>query len=94
MCSASPADGRVAWIVGVDIARKFLRGIYAAVTLFAGHVLLNEIGVLQPHEFDGKAIFDMAHDAPLRLADRDDRTNRLAADPVRCRLLRQTATSR
>ena len=32
--------------VGGDIARKFLRGIYAAMTLFAGDVLFNEIGVL------------------------------------------------
>ena len=30
----------------VRIARKFLRGIYAAVTLFAGDVFFNEIGVL------------------------------------------------
>ena len=69
-------DDRAPWIVAGGIAGKFLRGVYAAVTLFAGHIVLNEIGVLQPHEFDGEAIFDMAHDSPLRLADRDDRTNR------------------
>jgi hypothetical protein len=69
-------DDRVRGLLVVEIAGKFLRGVYAAVTLFAGHIVLNEIGVLQPHEFDGEAIFDVAHDAALRLADRDDRTNR------------------
>ena len=69
-------DDRVPGLLVVEIAGKFLRGVYAAVTLFAGHIVLNEIGVLQPHEFDGEAIFDVAHDAALRLADRDDRTNR------------------
>jgi hypothetical protein len=69
-------DDRAPGLSVVGIAGKFLRGVYAAVTLFAGHIVLNEIGVLQAHEFDGEAIFDMAHDAALRLTDRDDRTNR------------------
>jgi hypothetical protein len=43
---ASPGRRPRGCIVGGDIARKFLRGIYAAVTLFAGDVLFNEIGVL------------------------------------------------
>lgn len=69
-------DDHVPGLLVVEIASKFLRGVYAAVTLFAGHIVLNEIGVLQPHKFDGEAIFDVAHDAALRLADRDDRANR------------------
>ena len=55
-----------------------MRRIYGAVTLFTGDVVFDEIGVLQPHEFNGKAIFDMAHDADLGLADRDDNTDRRA----------------
>jgi hypothetical protein len=39
------------------------------VTLFAGHVFFNEVGVLQAHEFDRKAVFDVTHDAALRLAE-------------------------
>ena len=65
-------DDRAPGLSVVGIAGKFLRGVYAAVTLFAGHIVLNEIGVLQPHEFDGEAIFDVPHDAALRLADRND----------------------
>ena len=60
------------------IARKFVRGIYGAVTLFASHIVFDEIGVLQAHEFDGEAIFDVAYDAPLRLADCYDDADRRA----------------
>ena len=48
------------------------RGIYRKVTLFAGHVVFDEVGMLETHEFDGEAIFDMADNAALRLADRYD----------------------
>jgi 3-oxoacyl-[acyl-carrier protein] reductase len=39
------------------------------VTLFAGEVVFDEIRVLKAHEFDGKAIFDVAHDAALSFSD-------------------------
>ena len=38
-------------------------------TLFAGDVLFDEVGMLQARELDGEAVFDVAHDAALRLAD-------------------------
>ena len=69
-------DDRAPWILAGGIAGKFLRGVYGAVTLFAGDVVFNEIGVLQAHEFDGEAVFDMADDAALRLADGDDGADR------------------
>jgi hypothetical protein len=64
------------YIVSDEIARRILRRIYGAVTLFASDVVFDEIGVLQPHEFNGEAIFDVAHDAALGLADRDDNADR------------------
>ena len=49
--------------------RNFALRIYRVVTLFTGYVFFDEIGVLEAHEFDGEAIFDVPDDAPLRLAD-------------------------
>jgi hypothetical protein len=49
--------------------RNFPLRIYCVVTLFTGYVFFDEIGMLQAHEFDGEAIFDVPDDAPLRLAD-------------------------
>src|SRR6185312_1512025 len=49
--------------------RNSAHRVYGAVTLFAGHVFFNEVGVLQPHELDRKSVFDVAHDPALRLAD-------------------------
>ena len=49
-----------------------MRRIYRAVTLFAGNIVFDEIGVLQAHEFDGEAIFDVPHHAALGFANRDD----------------------
>lgn len=46
--------------------------IYGAVTLFAGYVFFNKVGMLQPHEFDGEAIFDVPDNTALRLADGDN----------------------
>jgi hypothetical protein len=60
----------------VAIARKSLCGIYRVVTLFAGHVVFDEIRVLQAHKLDSEAVFDMADDAPLGLADRHDDADR------------------
>lgn len=74
--SSQSGEWAAAYVLTAGIVRTFALRIYRAVTLFAGNIFLDEIGVLQAHEFDGEAIFDMAHDAPLRLADRDDRTNR------------------
>ena len=54
----------------------FQVGIYGAVTLSAGNVFFDEIGVLQPHEFDGEAILDVADHTALRLADRDHNADR------------------
>jgi len=36
-----------------------------------GEVLVEKINVLQPREFDGEAIVDMAHDPGLQLANAD-----------------------
>jgi hypothetical protein len=76
--SATFAVGRLgsgdAW-QGSVAGREVLtarRGIYRKVTLFAGHVVFDEVGMLETHEFDGEAIFDMADNAALRLADRYD----------------------
>jgi hypothetical protein len=44
--------------------------VYGSLTLFAGYVGFDEIGVLQAHEFDCEAIFDVAYDASLCSADR------------------------
>jgi hypothetical protein len=46
------------------------------VTLFAGDVVFDEIRVLQAHEFDGKAIFDVAHNATLGFSNRDNAAHR------------------
>ena len=67
-------------------ARNCAHRIYSAVTLFAGYVFFNEVGVLQPHEFDGKAIVDVTHNAALRLSDGDhdaDWRSQLARDSQR-----------
>src|SRR6478672_5531140 len=52
-------------------ARNSAHRVYGAVTLFAGHVFFNEVGVLQPHELNGKPVVDMTHDTALRLSDGD-----------------------
>ena len=52
-------------------ARNSTHRVYGAVTLFAGHVFFNEVGVLQPHELDPKSVVDVTHDAALRLTDGD-----------------------
>lgn len=52
-------------------ARNSAQRVYGVVTLFAGHVFFNEVGVLQAHELDGKAILDVTHHAALRLSDGD-----------------------
>ncbi len=52
-------------------ARNFTRAVYAPVTLFAGDVVFDGIGMLQAGEFDGEAILDMTHYTPRRLADGD-----------------------
>jgi hypothetical protein len=82
------ADGLGA--VGASIllprSRNSAHRIYCAVTLFAGYVFLNEVGVLQPHELDGKAIVDVTHNAALRLSDGDhdaDWRSQLAGDADR-----------
>src|SRR5678816_215425 len=56
-------------------ARNSAHRVYGAVTLFAGHVFLNEIGMLQPHELDRKSVVDVTHDAALRLSDGDHDAN-------------------
>ena len=52
-------------------ARNSAHRVYGAVTLFTGHVFFDEVGVLQPHELDGKSVVDVTHDAALRLSDGD-----------------------
>jgi hypothetical protein len=52
------------------------------VTLFAGHVVFDEVGVLETHEFNGEAIFDMADNAALRLADGNDDADARAVTPM------------
>jgi hypothetical protein len=49
-----------------------LRSVYRKVTLFAGHVVFDEVGMLETHELDGEAILDVADNTALRLADRYD----------------------
>ncbi len=51
-------------------------------TLFAGHVVFDEVGVLETHEFNGEAIFDMADNAALRLADGNDDADARAVTPM------------
>ena len=54
------------------IVGKSACGIYGAVTLFAGDIVFDEIGMLEAHEFDGKAIFNVAHNAALSFSNRHD----------------------
>src|SRR5262249_2552561 len=56
-------------------ARKFVEDVYRLVTLFAGYVVFDKIRVLQAHEFDCEAVFNMPYDAALRPADRYDDAN-------------------
>ena len=57
-------------------ARDFTRTVYGAVTLFAGDVGFDGIGMLQAGEFDCKAILDMTDHPARGLADRDRGTDR------------------
>ena len=77
------ARGQVADDFVAAIARNLPRHVYVAVTLFAGDVIFDEIGMLQAHEFDGEAIFDMTDHTALRFADSDhdaDRRPQLGRD--------------
>ena len=56
--------------------------IYLKVTLFAGHVVFDEVGVLETHELNGEAIFDVADNAALRLADGNDDADARAVTPT------------
>ena len=58
--------------------RNFTRAVYRAVTLLAGDVVFDGVGVLQTVEFDGEAIFDVANHTARRLADRHRRADRWA----------------
>jgi hypothetical protein len=40
-------------------ARNFTRFVYGAVTLFAGDVVFDGIGMLQAGEFDGETVLDV-----------------------------------
>ncbi len=71
-----PNAGRIADGFVAANARNLQRHVYVVVTLFAGDVLFDEIGMLQAHEFDGEAIFDVADDATLCFADGDHDTDR------------------
>jgi hypothetical protein len=71
-----PANGPGTCTGTAAIGCKFVRTFYRPVTLFPGNIVFDEIGVLQAHEFDGKAIFDVADDTPLRFADRYDDADR------------------
>src|SRR4029079_13390666 len=74
----SPEPG-VRWTAGASTllprARNSAHRVYAAVTLFAGYVFFNEVGLLQPHELDRKSVVDVTHDAALRLSDGDHDAN-------------------
>lgn len=61
---------------GVSVTRNPGHSLYRAVTLFAGNIFLDEIGVLEAHEFDRKAVLDVTHHAALGLAYGDDYTDR------------------
>ena len=77
------ARGQVADDFVAAIARNLPRHVYVAVTLFAGDVIFDEIRVLQAHEFDGEAVFNVTHHPALRFADGDhgsDRRSQLRRD--------------
>ena len=38
--------------------------------------VFKKVGMLQPGELDGEAVFEMAHDATLHFAERDQRADR------------------
>src|SRR5262245_46610250 len=69
--SAAEVPGTIGASTLLPRARDFVRRVYGAVTLIAGNVFFDEIGMLQPHELDGKAIVDVTHNAALRLSDGD-----------------------
>jgi hypothetical protein len=71
-----PSAGRFADYFATAIARNLARNVYAAVTLFAGDVIFDEIGVLQAHEFDSEAVLDVTDHPALGLADGDHGADR------------------
>jgi len=48
---------------------------YGSVTLFAGDVLFDEVGMLQASEFDREAVFNVTDYPARRLADRNNGTH-------------------
>jgi hypothetical protein len=71
-----PGAGRFADRFATAIARNLPRNVYVAVTLFAGDVIFDEIGVLQAHEFDSEAVLDVTDHPALSLADGDHGADR------------------
>ncbi len=67
-----PLGGKYCEAVGaVHDARNSTGRVYPAVSLFAGNVLFDEVGMLQTSELDGEAVVDVTHHAALRLAKGD-----------------------
>jgi hypothetical protein len=66
--------------------------VYRPLTLFAGDVFLDEVGMLEPRELNGEAVLDVTDDAALRLAEGDqaaDRRPQVRRDGDRRARLRQ-----
>src|ERR1035441_7148477 len=60
-----PAGGRGRRNFAAANARNFMQPVYRRLTLFAGDVFFDEVGMLQAGEFDGETVLDMAdHPAP------------------------------
>src|SRR6476660_6944461 len=77
---------------GVARTRNTGRSLYRAVTLFAGNIFLDEIGMLEAHELDRKAILDVTHHAALGLAHSNNHTDRwpqVGSDSDCCARLRK-----
>lgn len=50
-------------------AHNFARGVYQRLTLLAGDVFFDEVGVLQTGKFDGESVLDVTDHPALRLSD-------------------------
>src|SRR5476651_500182 len=57
-------------------ASNFTRAVYSSVTLFAGDVVFDGVGMLQAGEFDGEAILDMTDYPAHNFANGDRGANR------------------
>src|SRR5579871_5512685 len=75
-CSSKAADGSAPRYKPSAFPKVPNKRQRSPPTSAAGDVLFNKVGVLQPGELDGKAIFEVAHDPTLHLAERNQRADR------------------